>query len=128
MKTVCASLFAFVLGLALVLSCSDDSPGDADAAVCDCPAAEPPITAQRLVRETTMLAIAAGQGAAPTTTCTRGIAISGLCELEFGALDNQIPLIEVGLRDSNGWRCQWFNGSIQATTGSATVVCLVPAE
>ena len=31
------------VGIALVLSCGDDSPGDADAAVCDCPAAEAPL-------------------------------------------------------------------------------------
>ncbi len=128
MKTVCASLFAFVLGLALVLSCSDDSPDDADAAVCDCAAAEAPITSQRLARETSMTSIPVGTGGAPETTCVRGIAISGFCQLDFSALRNQIHLIEAGLNGSNGWRCQWFNNSAAATTGSATVVCLVPAE
>jgi len=39
-----------IAGIALVLSCGDDSLHNADAAVCDCPTAEPPITASRIVQ------------------------------------------------------------------------------
>ncbi len=127
MKPLCASVSAFVLGLALVLSCSDDSPGDADAAVCDCPAGEPPISAQRLVRETATANLPTGVSLA-ARACSRGIAISGFCELDPNAPFAQMASVDAGLNSSNGWQCRWRNDGVQATTGTATVVCLVPAE
>jgi hypothetical protein len=128
MKTIIVSLASLTLGMAITLSCSDDSPGDADAAVCDCPAAEPPITAQRMVRETSNpLSITAGTSSGPAIACSRGIAVSGSCDLEMNAMRSQFRLVEAGLHDSNGWSCRWYNGGATDATATATVVCLVPA-
>jgi hypothetical protein len=128
MKTITVSLASLTLGIALTLSCSDDSPGDADAAVCDCPAAEPPITAQRVVRETSNpITLTAGTATGPAIACSRGIAISGSCDLDFNAMRSQLHLVEAGLHDNNGWSCIWSNNGAVDTIGTATVVCLVPA-
>jgi hypothetical protein len=130
MKILLASVSSFVLGLVLVVACSDDSPGDADAAVCDCPAAEPPITNARLVRVTSAPSnLPAGQGGGQSSGCSQGLAIAGSCDLDGAtAVRSQTHLTDAGLNENNGYSCNWFNGSAVATTGTATVVCLVPAQ
>jgi hypothetical protein len=129
MKTLVASLGSFVLGLALVLSCSDDSPPDADAAVCDCPVGEAPITSSRIVRETSAPAALAVNGSSiASTACTRGIAISGSCDLDANtAMYLDVQLVEAGMYENNAWVCRWSNKSVQATSGTASVMCLMPA-
>ncbi len=59
MKTLIIALVGAAVACALILSCGNDSPGDADAhTTCDCPAAEPPLSG-RIVRVTETLALAA---------------------------------------------------------------------
>src|SRR5688500_2286149 len=68
-----------LIGISLVLSCGDGSPGKVDAAACDCPAAEPPLAGRILVVDQTQTIPGnslGGQGA----ECPQGaLRLSGSC-------------------------------------------------
>lgn len=118
-----------VVCLTLVLACSDDSPADADAAVCDCPAAEPPLTG-RIVAVTASNPITAGVAGFATVVCPAGATVLG------GACDvmTDDPLIQVQesgfVRGAQqGYRCHWSAvGATVANTGTVEATCLVPAQ
>ena len=86
-------LSAFFAGVGLVLACSDDSPGNADAASsCDCSGYEPTIDSSRLYTRRTVAAPPAnagsiGQPAWGGTSCDDGdILLGGGCWVfELGA-------------------------------------------
>lgn len=117
-----------VAGIGIIVACSDDSPGDADAASCNCPAAEPPL-AGRIVR---------GRGTGPIDPNGEGFAsagcqlgatlLSGSCRLMNG--NRSISLTEAGFVNGGGqgYQCQWSSSSPVANTGIAEVICLMPAQ
>lgn len=116
-------------GIALIVACSDDSPSDADAAVCDCPAAEPPL-AGRIVAVRQSSPITAGSSGIAGVACPAGATIlGGACEVETP--DDNILLKESRfLRTGNPqYICRW--SALDATasnTGTAEAICLTPAQ
>ena len=119
-------LVGAVLSTGLILACSDDSPGDADAA-CNCPAAEPPL-AGRVVERTQTVDIVAGNGGTGLAGCMTGeTLLGGGCTVDVNA--NGITLNESGPRNAGGpgFACAWLSTAPTAGTGHATAICLVPA-
>jgi hypothetical protein len=116
-------------GIALVVACSDDSPTDADAAVCDCPAAEPPLTG-RIVAVRQSNPIVPGSGGGAAVACPAGSTILG------GACEVETPDARVLLMESRFFRtgnpqyvCQWSAlDATAANTGTAEAICLTPAQ
>ncbi len=115
-------------GIALIVACSDDSPTDADAAVCDCPAAEPPLTG-RIVAVRASAAIVAGSAGTASVACPAGATIiGGACEVETP--DSAILLMESRFfRTGNpAYICRWSAlDATVANTGTAEAICLTPA-
>lgn len=116
-------------GAAFVIACSDDSPSDADAAVCDCPAAEPPL-ADRIVFSSGQTSITAGGVGGNAYLCDIGsVALGGSCKLDVP--DPNVHLVEAGrvVEDDGrvGYRCEWSSTSTTVRIGTFGVTCLVPA-
>ena len=134
-KTTMTLLTGAALGVATVLSCSDESPPRADAAACDCAPAEPPL-AGRIVEIVSTVRLspanvgpAFGKGAAPAQCPLNATLISGGCAANL----NQTPDIVVEqsypVTDSGtGWVCVWKNGRNEETPVRAFALCLVPAS
>ena len=126
LATLGAGLFA---GIVLVLSCSDDSPGHADAASCDCPAAEPPLSGRiTVVNQTQVIAANArgGQGA----SCPSGaLLLSGSCTTETINPLRDVTLEQSGFfMQENSWQCWFKNNEAAPVTIKASVRCLVPTQ
>lgn len=114
-------------GVAAVVACSDDSPGDADAAACDCPASEPPL-ANRVVRVRATIAVPAMGSAGQGVSCATGATLlSGGCR----TMDHNINvfLTEAGPTEGGGqgYSCDWKSMSPLPETGIAEAICLMPA-
>jgi len=127
MKTVIIALTGAALACALILSCGNDSPGDADAATCDCPAAEPPL-AGRIVRVTETVALAAQDTAGVNVDCAANATlVGGGCGLQ--TVDDRIMVTYASpdLGGAETWACSWNNPTTTANTGVATAICLMPA-
>ncbi len=117
-----------ILGAVVILACSDDSPGNADAATCECPAAEPPL-AGRIVRARLTTVIDPGGNGVQSVGCPgTSTLLGGSCRLMN--MDPRIVLISAGLESDNGqgYRCQWKSSSPVADTGIVDAICLMPAQ
>lgn len=120
-----------VLGSTLVVACSDDSPPDADAAVCDCPAAEPPLEGRIVSVRGTATPINPGGAGGALVNCPLGATVlGGACEV---ANDDPNVLLQdsrfnrpVGA--SQQFSCKWsaLNATV-ANSGVAEAICLVPS-
>jgi hypothetical protein len=119
-----------LIGICLVLSCGDDSPGNVDAAACDCPAAEPPLAGRIMVVDQTQIIPGnsrGGQGAG----CPQGsLRLSGSC-----TTPDINPLRDITLEQSGfysdtprSWTCLFKNNEATPVTIKASVVCLIPAS
>lgn len=125
---VCAGAVA---GISLVIACSDDSPPQADAATCDCPAAEAPL-AGRIVTVTTTGRVPPPDPPAEdgresvAASCPQGATLlSGGCD----AVGAPLSLLEVSFPTDNGsWVCGWKNTDTIPITTKAIAKCLVPAQ
>ncbi len=116
-------------GVALVLSCSDDSPGNVDAGACDCPAAEPPIAGRIAIIDATVVAAANGLGIAEAV-CPQGARLlSGSCTTA-----DYNPIRDVTLQQSGfytteqAWSCRIKNNEATPVTIKASAVCLMPGS
>lgn len=117
------------LGIGLILACGDDSPTDADAAVCDCPAAEPPLAGRIILSDESTSPIPALGSTSQSNECPTGATLlSGSCLLE--TIDNEVTLSQSGFEvfDDTVWVCRWNNPTSQANVGKVRVICLMPAE
>jgi len=125
-KTIASAMFGCVIGIGMVLACSDDSPSTADAAECNCP--EPSLT-DRIVREpATSVTLAPGSTDSQGRGCsTEGaILLSGSCRLQ-DAPSADLILIESGLsQDGTVWSCKWRNNGGLENTGLIVTTCLNP--
>ncbi len=122
-----ALLTGVVLGMGIIVACSDDSPGGADAATCDCAAAEPPL-AGRIVRGRGTGPIDPDVGGVASAGCPLGATLlGGGCRLMNG--NRNIFLTEGGIGNGGveGYQCDWRSMSPIADTGIAESICLVPA-
>ena len=113
---------------AFIVACSDDSPGDADAAVCDCDPAEPPL-AGRITR-VEQRKTGATPGFSEAAICpANSTLLGGGCYSEGGpALDVRLimagePLAGVPL----SFGCRWINTPGLEVTVVAWATCLLPA-
>jgi hypothetical protein len=120
-----------VAGIAFVLSCSDDAPGKADAATCDCPPAEPPITASRYQVVDGIAEVLANDTGLAGALCPAGTAfLSGSCTTQLRNPTRDVTLQQSGFYDASefgGWTCRFRNNEATPVTIKATVVCLKPA-
>lgn len=128
MKTFLLLFVGLTFGIAMTLSCDDDSPARVDAApVCDCPAAELPITEQRVVEVKNTGTLppvtdTGGRGAAGAACPFDHLALSGSCEIDDRA-GQDIVLVEFA-GGNNGWTCIWKNNTNAPVVVRATVRCL----
>ncbi len=120
-------------GVALLLACSDDAPGAADAQVaCDCPAAEPPIAPARFEIRTASRTLLAGQSSTQGTGCANtggGTLISGGCVVAGNTPD--VDLIQAGFEtgsDGEAWACAWQNNTAGDVVAEVQIKCLLPAQ
>ena len=130
-KTWIATTFVGVcLGVGLVVACSDDSPGDADAAVCDCPAAEAPLAGRIVSVRAQGNILANGTGLAGAQCALGGTILGGACEQMN--LDVQVVLLEARIDrttpTSPGFVWRWQNNGSTAGLGFAEAICLMPAQ
>lgn len=129
MKTLATLLVGAVGATAMIVACSDDSPRDADAATCDCPAAEPPLAGRVMqVRGTDADLQANGTGVGVATCPANSILISGWCELTNSSA--QAALVNSGPFPSQPqtWTCEWRNYNAGIGTVHAVAFCLMPAQ
>ena len=127
-KTIALLTSGGIIGMALVISCSDHSPERADAATCDCPAAEPPLAA-RLVRPSSTQTLAANQVLPAGVNCPQGsLLISGSCTTADINPTRSVTLEQAGVYDNeNGWTCFFKNNEATPVTVKATAICLKSA-
>lgn len=124
MRSLMHAAIGAVAALVLVLSCSDDSPTDVDAAT-NC---EPPlagrITTVEGTQSTALAVVSVG------ASCAAGaLRLGGGCEIETqGSLTLQ--LYEAGDRNGsqNSYACVWNNPDAIQVTVKAWVTCLTPAS
>lgn len=133
MKTpplVLAIAFGTVLGAAVVVACSDDSPGNADAATCACPSAEPPLAGRLTTARATGNILANGFGHAGAG-CPAGATILGGSCYADGPGSTLIVLNRAGfdrtLPTQPGYGCDWASTAATNVVGIAEAVCLMPA-
>ncbi|MCA9678644.1 MAG: hypothetical protein H6708_20640 [Kofleriaceae bacterium] len=114
------------VGIALVLSCGDDSPGDADAAVCDCPAAEAPLAGRvQEFEETAEIAVQTSR-AIGVDCPSDAIPLGGSCLLDELAAER--VNLTMAYQGSQTWVCRWDNLSPEPRMGIVRVRCLMPAQ
>jgi hypothetical protein len=120
-----------VAGIAFVLSCSDDSPGKADAATCDCPAAEPPLSASRYQLVDNISTVPANGTSIAGALCPSGtLFLSGSCTTQLLNPVRDVTLQQSGFFDASElgtWSCLFRNNEATPVNVKATVVCLKPA-
>lgn len=124
MRSLLSAFGGAAVTLALVLSCSDDSPGDADAAE-NC---EPPLEG-RITRVDDTKTNQSGTLVGATAICASGATLlGGGCEVG-GQNDSTLVLNKAGSTlTASGYGCQWQNPmSITVETVHAWAVCLRPA-
>jgi hypothetical protein len=126
-SSVSLLLAGMLAGIVLVLSCSDDSPGKADAATCDCPAAELPI-AGRLMRFSNTRTIDPGSVNGNSASCPQGgLLISGSCTNNNASSLPDLTLQRSGFdNDEQGWSCYFKNNEAVPVTIKVTAICLMP--
>lgn len=124
-------LAGVLAGVALVLACSDDSPGNVDAGTCDCPAAEPPISGRVVIVNSTA-SIAGGSSDSDSAVCPQGAQLlSGSC-----TTPDINPLRDVTLQQSGfylmtgpvSWRCHFKNNEATPVTIKTSAICLMPGS
>lgn len=128
LKNLVLVLVGAIGATTLVIACSDDSPGDADAAVCECDPAEPPLTGRivrvenRMTASTPALSVGAACAAGATL-------LGGGCYTEGNNMRNP-RLIQSGflLPGPNTFSCDWDNPQQNEVTGVAWATCLTPAQ
>ncbi len=123
-----------ILGIGVVVACSDDTPGNADAAACDCPASEAPL-AGRLVRVSSApVTVTPNSDNGASVTCpTNATLISGGCYIDDDQTGRQLYLKisgpgTPGEQTLVAWACFYNNNSSAGTAVvHAEAVCLNPA-
>jgi hypothetical protein len=117
-----------VASFILILSCADDSPGHADAAACQCPAAEPPL-AGRIQRVTNTSTMPANGDGGVNAGCPDGaLIIGGGCATTPETTAHNIILQYSHQSDSGRvWVCRFHNNEATPVDIRASVYCLIPA-
>jgi hypothetical protein len=115
-------------GAMLVISCSDDSPGSADAATCDCAPAEPPIAGRIHIVTNTQIA-PPNQVGLQSNRCPDGsVLLGGGCGTEDGQPADIVLSQSRPSTSGDGWACYFQNQSATPITIKVEARCLVPAS
>lgn len=120
-------------GFALLLSCDDGSPSDADAASCNCPLAEAPLLGriQEFERSWTLppanMGPTFGKETGGSECPAGGILLSGGCAAALGAVPS-IAIIASYPGGSNGWGCSWQNLTNDPVPVRGIARCLMPVQ
>ena len=139
-KSILLLLSGATAGIAFVISCGDnlhlgadaaiDAPKTADAApVCDCPAAEPPLTG-RFEVVSGLRVIAGNDTGFQGVACPAGSQlISGSCTTDFINPIRDVTLQQSGFYDfpPTAWGCRFRNNEASPVTIRVSVICLKPA-
>jgi hypothetical protein len=138
MKDLLKLLTGIALGISLVLSCSDDSPTPADAAVCDCAPAEPPITSRIVPLEREVVLPAAngvenGRNGNSLLCPDRAILLNGGCLASVGQVPDVVieqsgPITAQTGTVLGSWQCRWRNNTNSPVTVRVIANCLMPAQ
>lgn len=124
--------FGVAIGITFTLSCEQDNPSRADAAdasMCNCPPAEPPIFG-RVVEVKANYVIPANTHGTHGEICpgvSPGIVLNGGCTAEPPQPNGSIVL-EQSAPDADGWDCSWNNPSFVDVPVHVIVRCLMPAQ
>ena len=126
MKTMTAMLGGAAMMAALILACGDDTNG-ADAATCECPVAEPPITNGRVVRVSSApIDLPMGGGGGMAACPTGSVLLTGGCGLDAGGTERLFTSAPAS--EPNTWLCGWDNtGAAVTAAAHAYALCLMPA-
>lgn len=123
-------LAGIFVGIASMLACSDDSPGNVDAATCDCPAAEPPLAGRVMVVDQTQV-IAANSSGVGGAGCPQGAQmLTGSCTVDTPT-GRDVTLQQSGFFGTaplTGWYCRFKNNEANPVTIKASVACLMPTS
>lgn len=126
-RLILPSLASFLAGIAFVLSCSDDAPGAADAAACDCPAAEPPLPARVTVVENTTTIPAGGRSSQGAQCPAGSIILTGGCAgVDQGMPPDVVLQFSLPGAPQAGWQCGWRNDSAASVQLKVVAHCLNP--
>jgi hypothetical protein len=138
MKDLLKLLTGIALGISLVLSCSDDSPAPADAAVCDCAPAEPPIASRIVPLEKNVVlppanGVENGRNGNDLLCPDRAILLNGGCLASVGQVPDVVieqsgPLTAQSGIVLGSWYCQWRNNTNNPVTVRVIANCLMPAQ
>lgn len=125
-----SSLSGAAFAAALIIACSDDSPTGADAAVCDCPAAEPPLSG-RIMTVVVPITIPANNRGGNAASCPTGATLlGGGCRNSSD--DVRAVLINAGpnriVPTQPGYSCDWISTAPTAVMAQAEAICLMPAQ
>jgi hypothetical protein len=128
MRSFALIIAGLLAGVIAVVSCSDDSPGHADAAACECPAAEPPLSG-RIRQVTVMQPVGANANGGQVAVCPAGAQlISGGCGGPVGSLPDIVIRQSLPSDGSPGWSCDVHNNELTPVTIRVVAFCLVPPQ
>lgn len=126
-KTLLGIAMGVGCGITLVVACGDDAPVDVDAAGCDCEPAEPPLSGRITQVVEGEAEIAPGSNTVIGSSCPDGgVVLGGGCSVPLGSVFGLY--LQVSAPGDGSWTCQWWNDSSSSYTGTATAICLLPAE
>jgi len=125
MRTLLLVLVSGALGALFVIACGDDTTpraDAADAAACDCPKAEPPITADRVTTHTASAEIPADSADSVFVGCKEDeeVRIGGGCSVDVpGGM-----ILRKAEPTRNGFDCDYQNTLGSAKMATVHVICL----
>lgn len=119
-------------GIGLVLSCNGDSPTTADAASCECPAAEAPLSRDRYqIVNNTQTIEPDGRGGTSAACPEDTLFIAGSCTTaELNPVRNltlEQSGFYSGIGEAREWHCRFKNNEATPVEIKASVICLAPA-
>lgn len=132
MKSPIYFIIGLMCGIALILSCDDESPSDSDASVtCDCPLTEAPIPPriQEISDVVTVpppnLPLEDGRETVSINCPLGSIVLHAGCSLNDGQTVNAV--LEQSYPGGRGWLCGWRNTGTEPAQGKIIVRCLNPS-
>lgn len=130
--SIVSLLSGIAIGIALTLSCGNDSPGHADAAACDCSGLEPSIPGRIITADDIEVIPAGGRGALNPECPQGGVRLSGSCTVDVAGSARNVTLEQSGFEKGFGagrdWLCLFKNNEIDPVTVRGSVICLMPTS
>lgn len=137
MKYIAYIVVGFAAGIAVTMSCSDDSPPHADAATCDCPLSEPPISGRvtEVIVSVTLPPSTEGNGrSGQVAVCPMGsILVTGGCSAGEGqvpdiVIEQSSPVTRTPTSKGDAWSCSWRNNTGLPVAARVIARCLMASS